>query len=132
VTKDGTKIDLHANIGHPDESAVVLECGLEGVGLFRSEYLFLQAAQPPDLEAQTAAYAEVSAMLNPRPVTIRTMDLGGDKIPQFDMTEVSSILRTGIRGLAYSLAEGNLFRIQLKAIVRASQKRKCEDHVSYG
>jgi len=122
VTKDGTRADLYANIGHPDESAVVLEYGLDGVGLFRSEYLFLQAAQPPDLEAQTAAYSEVATMLNPRPVTIRTMDLGGDKIPRFDGNEASSLLRTGVRGLAYSLAEGDLFRIQIAAIVRAAQK----------
>jgi phosphoenolpyruvate-protein phosphotransferase len=122
VTKDGAKISLYANIGHPDESAVVLEYGLDGVGLFRSEYLFLQAAQPPDLEAQTAAYSEVAAMLNPRSVTIRTMDLGGDKIPRFDGTEASSILRTGVRGLAYSLSEGDLFRIQISAIIRAAQK----------
>jgi len=122
VTKDGAKIDLYANIGHPDESAVVLEYGLDGVGLFRSEYLFLQAAQQPDLDAQTAAYSEVAAMLNPRPVTIRTMDLGGDKIPRFEGNEAISILRTGVRGLAYSLAEGNLFRIQITAIIRAAQK----------
>jgi phosphotransferase system enzyme I (PtsI) len=122
VTKDGIKIDLHANIGHPDESAVVLENGLDGVGLFRSEYLFLQAAQPPDLNAQTAGYSEVSAMLNPRPVTIRTMDLGGDKMPRFDENEAMSILRTGVRGLAYSLVEENLFRIQVTAIIRAAQK----------
>jgi phosphoenolpyruvate-protein phosphotransferase len=122
VTKDGTKIDLYANIDHPDESAVVLEYGLDGVGLFRSEYLFLQAAQPPDLVAQTAAYSEVAAMLNPRPVTIRTMDLGGDKIPRFDGNEASSILRTGVRGLAYSLAEETLFRTQITAIIRAAQK----------
>ncbi|MBN2035216.1 MAG: phosphoenolpyruvate--protein phosphotransferase [Chitinispirillaceae bacterium] len=121
-TKDGMKIDLYANIGHPDESAIVLEYGLNGVGLFRSEYLFLHAAQPPDLDTQTAAYSEVAAMLNPRPVTIRTMDLGGDKIPRFDGNEASTILRTGVRGLAFSLAEGNLFHIQITAIVRAAQK----------
>ncbi len=122
VTKDGTNIGLHANIGHPDESAVVLEYGLDGVGLFRSEYLFLQAAQPPDLDAQTAAYSEVAVMLNPHPITIRTMDLGGDKIPPYSENEALSILRTGVRGLAYSLAEGNLFRIQITAILRAAQK----------
>lgn len=122
VTNDGTKISLFANIGHPDEASLVQELGLDGVGLFRSEYLFLQAAQLPDFNSQAAAYAEVSSMLNPRPVTIRTMDLGGDKIPRFYGSEIFSVLRTGVRGLAYSLNEGNLFRTQITAIIRAAQK----------
>lgn len=124
MTKDGIRIGLFANMGHPDESAVVLEYGLDGVGLFRSEYLFLQAAQPPDLDAQTEAYTEVAAMLNPRPVTIRTMDLGGDKTPRFEMGQSSSVLSTGARGVAYSLAERTLFRVQITAIVRAAQRGK--------
>ena len=86
ITMDGVNIGLHANIGRPDEAGIVLEYNLDGIGLFRSEFLFLEAEQPPNLEAQTAAYSEVAAMLDPRPVVIRTMDLGGDKIPRFDRT----------------------------------------------
>ncbi len=122
VTKDGVAIGLHANIGRPDEAVIVLEHGLDGVGLFRSEYLFLQTERPPDLGAQTAAYSEVAAMLHPRPVVIRTMDLGGDKIPRFSGAPGDSAIRAGLRGLAYSLAEDTLFRTQIMAIVRAAQR----------
>jgi phosphotransferase system enzyme I (PtsI) len=122
VTRDGVDIGLHANIGRPDEAIIVLEHRLDGVGLFRSEYLFLHAAIPPNLEAQTAAYSEVAAMLNPRPVIIRTMDLGGDKMPRFSRTAGVLTLRSGLRGLAYSLAEKTMFRTQIHAIIRAAHK----------
>ena len=121
VTKDGVKIELHANIGHPDEAGVVLEYRLDGVGLFRSEFLFLEAEQPPVLEAQIAAYSEVATMLDPRPVIIRTMDLGGDKMPRFIRT-ASMTRHTGPRGLAYSLSEKTMFRTQILAILRAAQR----------
>jgi len=121
VTKDGVDVRLHANIGRPDEATIVLEHRLEGVGLFRSEFLFLNADRPPDLETQYAAYSEVAMMLSPRPVVIRTMDLGGDKMPLFDRTAHDMALRTGLRGLAYSLAEMTMFRTQIRAILRAAQ-----------
>ena len=122
VTKDGVPIALHANIGRVDEAVIVQEYRLEGVGLFRSEFLFLSALKPPDLEAQTAAYTEVATLLNPLPVVIRTMDLGGDKIPLFNRTANDMAFSTGLRGLAYSLSEKTLFRTQLRAICRAAQK----------
>jgi phosphoenolpyruvate-protein phosphotransferase (PTS system enzyme I) len=122
ITKDGTGIELHANIGYPDEAGVVLEYRLDGVGLFRSEFLFLEAQQPPDLDFQIAAYSEVATMLNPLPVIIRTMDLGGDKIPRFNHTANSITRSTGQRGLAYSLSEKTMFRTQILAILRAAQR----------
>jgi phosphotransferase system enzyme I (PtsI) len=122
ITKDGIAIGLHANIGRPDEAAIVLEHRLDGVGLFRSEFLFLHAEQPPDLETQIAAYSEVATMLDPRPVVIRTMDLGGDKIPLFDRTGNDMAFRTGLRGLAYSLTEKTMFHTQILAILRAAQR----------
>jgi phosphoenolpyruvate-protein phosphotransferase (PTS system enzyme I) len=122
ITKDGVEIELHANIGRPDEAGVVLEHQLDGVGLFRSEFLFLEAERPPDLETQIAAYSEVARMLDPRPVVIRTMDLGGDKMPRFDRTANDMALRAGLRGLAYSLAEKTMFRTQVLAILRAAQR----------
>jgi phosphoenolpyruvate-protein phosphotransferase (PTS system enzyme I) len=121
MTKDGVDIGLYANIGRPDEAGIVLEHRLDGVGLFRSEFLFLEAERPPDLEAQTAAYSEVATMLDPRPVVIRTMDLGGDKRPLFDRTANDMALRVRLRGLAYSLAEKTMFRTQILAILRAAQ-----------
>lgn len=122
ITKDGVAIGLHANIGRPDEAAIVLENRLDGVGLFRSEFLFLHVDRPPDLETQTAAYSEVATMLNPRPVVIRTMDLGGDKIPLFGHTGNDMAFRMGLRGLAYSLSEKTMFKTQILAILRAAQR----------
>ncbi len=131
-TKDGVDIGLHANIGRPDEAGVVLEYRLDGIGLFRSEFLFLEAEQPPDLEAQTAAYSEVATMLDPRPVVIRTMDLGGDKMPRFDRTANDMAWRTRLRGLAYSLSEKTMFRTQILAILRAAQGGNVKDPVPHG
>jgi phosphoenolpyruvate-protein phosphotransferase (PTS system enzyme I) len=122
ITKDRVSIQLHANIGYPDEAGVVLEYRLDGVGLFRSEFLFLEAEQPPDLEAQIEAYSEVATMLNPLPVIIRTMDLGGDKVPRFSRIANDRVWRKGLRGLAYSLSEKTMFRTQILAILRAAQR----------
>ncbi len=122
ITKDGVAIGLQANIGRPDEACLVLEHRLDGVGLFRSEFLFLEAERPPDLETQTAAYSEVAGLLAPRPVVIRTMDLGGDKMPRFDGIATDLALRAGLRGLAYSLAEKTMFRTQILAILRAAPR----------
>ena len=122
ATKDGVRIGLYANISRIDEAHLVLEYGLNGVGLFRSEFLFLDVEQPPDLDTQFAVYSAVAKTLNPCPVVIRTMDLGGDKIPNFNRTENDLALRTGKRGLAFSLAEKTMFRTQLQAILRAAQE----------
>jgi phosphoenolpyruvate-protein phosphotransferase len=121
ATKDGIEIGLHANISRPDEARIVLEQRLDGVGLFRSEFLFLDVDHPPDLDVQSAAYSEVARMLSPRSVVIRTMDLGGEKIPRFSRPDHDVALRTGKRGLMYSLAEKVMFRTQIQAIHRAAQ-----------
>ena len=120
-TKDGVHIGLFANICRPDEAHLVREYRLEGVGLYRSEYLFLGVERPPDLDTQFAAYAAVATLLDPCPVVIRTMDLGGEKIPRFARPENDWALRTGKRGLAFALAEKQMFRTQLQAILRAAQ-----------
>jgi phosphoenolpyruvate-protein phosphotransferase (PTS system enzyme I) len=122
ITKDGVEIGLHANIGRPDEAGLVLEHRLDGVGLFRSEFLFLEAEQPPDLETQIADYSEVATMLDPRPVIIRTMDLGGDKMPRFNWIANNKALPVHLRGLAYSLSEKTMFCTQIRAILRAAQR----------
>ncbi|PKN87662.1 MAG: phosphoenolpyruvate--protein phosphotransferase [Deltaproteobacteria bacterium HGW-Deltaproteobacteria-1] len=121
ATKDGVRIGLYANIGRTDEANLVLEYKLDGVGLFRSEFLFLDVDQPPDLDAQFAAYSAVAKMLAPQPVVIRTMDLGDDKIPRFKRTENDLAFKMGKRGLAFSLTEKTMFRTQLRAILRAAQ-----------
>ena len=121
TTKDGVRIGLYANIGRTDEAHLVLEYQMDGVGLFRSEFLFLDVEQPPTLDMQFAVYSAVAKMLDPRPVVIRTMDLGGDKITRFNRTENDLAFRMGKRGLAFSLAEKTMFRTQLRAILRAAQ-----------
>lgn len=121
TTKDGVRIGLYANISRADEAYLVPEYRLEGVGLFRSEFLFLDTAQPPDLDAQVATYSGLARMLNPCPVVIRTMDFGGDKIPHFHRAESDVVLRMGRRGLAFSLSEKTMFRTQIRAILRATK-----------
>ncbi len=121
ITRDGVRVGLYANINRPDEAHLVSEYGLDGVGLFRSEFLFLDVAEPPTLDAQIAAYSSAATTLNPSPVIIRTMDFGGDKIPQFNRAESDLALRTGKRGLAFSLTEKTLFRTQIQAILRSTQ-----------
>jgi phosphoenolpyruvate-protein phosphotransferase (PTS system enzyme I) len=121
ITKDGVSIELYANINKADEAYLVSEYRMEGVGLFRSEFLFLDVAQPPDLDIQVAAYSAVARKLNPHPVVIRTMDFGGDKIPRFNRAESDIAFRMGRRGLAFSLTEKNMFRTQIQAILRAAQ-----------
>jgi phosphotransferase system enzyme I (PtsI) len=118
---NGVPIGLHGNISKPDEARLILEYRLEGVGLYRSESMFLGVDQPPDLDTQRAAYSTVAKAIDPRPVVIRTMDLGGDKIHRFNGSEDGLALRAGKRGLAFSLAEKKLFRIQLQAILQAAQ-----------
>jgi phosphoenolpyruvate-protein phosphotransferase (PTS system enzyme I) len=121
ATKDGVRIRMNANISRTDEAHLVQEYGLDGVGLFRSEFLFLDVEQPPDVDTQFEVYSAVAKTLKPRPVVIRTMDLGGDKIPCFNRAGIDLALRTGKRGLAFSLAEKGMFRTQLAAILRAVQ-----------
>jgi phosphoenolpyruvate-protein phosphotransferase len=121
TTQDGVGITLHANIGRTEEARLVDECGLAGVGLFRSEFLFLEGDSPPDLKAQYKAYSSAARLLQPRPVVIRTMDLGGDKIPRFSRKDAAPKSHGDKRGLAYSLSEKTLFREQIQAIVRATK-----------
>jgi phosphoenolpyruvate-protein phosphotransferase (PTS system enzyme I) len=121
ATRDGTRIRLYANISRTDEAHLVLENRLDGVGLFRSEFLFLEAEQPPDFNTQSAIYSAVAKTIDPEPVVIRTMDIGGDKIPFFNRS--GSILASGMgkRGLAFSLTEKTMFRTQIRAILKSAQ-----------
>ena len=120
VTLDNHRIFISANIEQPGDVEAVRNSGAEGVGLFRTEYLFLNREQPPTEEEQYQAYRQVAAALKPNPVVIRTLDLGGDKllsslgIPQ----EMNPFL--GWRAIRYCLQQEEMFRAQLRAILRAS------------
>ncbi len=119
VTLDGTRIELHANIEMPHDLPEVKENCAAGIGLFRSEFLFLNRDELPDEEEQFEAYRTVAEGMKGLPVTIRTFDLGADK--QLSGTErVASNPALGLRAIRLCLAEPQLFRTQLRALLRAS------------
>ncbi len=119
-TQDGTPIELLANIELPKDVAEVVESGAMGVGLFRSEFLFLGRDTLPDEQEQYEAYRHVAEQLNGRPVTIRTMDLGADKNPKWSIHGTGDNPALGLCGIRLCLADTQLFRTQLRAILRAS------------
>lgn len=118
-TLDGTHIELQANIEMPHDVADVKENGATGIGLFRSEFLFLNRDDLPDEEEQFNAYREVVEGMEGLPVTIRTFDLGADKQLK-GATRVASNPALGLRAIRLCLAEPQLFRTQLRALLRAS------------
>ena len=123
ITQDGTEITLLANIELPQDAVAALEAGANGVGLFRSEFLFMgrtgQDHQLPSEDEQFAAYRDAVTAMKGRPVTIRTLDVGADK--PMDTTE-HNILNPalGLRAIRYCLKEPQIFLTQLRAILRAS------------
>lgn len=119
-TRDGRDVLIKANIEVPEETASALRHGAAGIGLFRSEFLFLQPGRAPSEEAQYNAYRNVIESMNGLPVTIRTLDVGGDKIaPTLAMDEEKNPL-LGWRAIRYCLSDPELFQNQLRAILRAS------------
>ena len=119
TTLDGTRIELQANIEMPTDLPQVMENGASGVGLFRSEFLFLNRDDLPDEEEQFTAYRTVLEGMGEMPVTIRTYDLGADKQLK-GVTRVASNPALGLRAIRLCLAEPQLFRTQLRALLRAS------------
>jgi phosphotransferase system enzyme I (PtsI) len=119
TTLDGTHIELHANIEMPHDVVEAKENGATGIGLFRSEFLFLNRTNLPDEEEQFAAYREVVEEMGGLPVTIRTFDLGADKQLK-GATRVASNPALGLRAIRLCLAEPQLFLTQLRALLRAS------------
>lgn len=120
VTRDGTTISLVANIGSPDEAAPAVALGAAGVGLFRTEFLFLERTTPPTEDEQTEAYRRAVEAFAPHPVTIRLLDVGGDKpIPYLPIaSEANPFL--GVRALRLANDDPRLFVTQLRACYRAA------------
>jgi phosphotransferase system enzyme I (PtsI) len=118
-TLDGLSISLQANIELPDEVELALENGADGIGLFRSEFLFIGRNELPTEEEQYLAYASVVNAMQNRPVTIRTLDVGADKALDGEAT-VATNPALGLRAIRYCLAHPELFATQLRAILRAS------------
>ncbi len=119
VTLDGRRITLHANIEFPEEVPSVLAHGGEGVGLYRTEFLYMNREELPSEEEHYQAYAQILLQMAPRPVTIRTLDLGGDKLPMGRRShEPNPAL--GLRAIRFTLKHPQLFRTQVRALLRAS------------
>jgi phosphotransferase system enzyme I (PtsI) len=123
VTKDGTRIHLLANIELPEDCAPAIEAGAVGVGLFRSEFLFMGRTgglhRLPDEDEQFESYRRAVVAMKGRPVTIRTLDVGADKpLDKDEETALNPAL--GLRAIRYCLAEPQMFLTQLRAILRAS------------
>jgi phosphotransferase system enzyme I (PtsI) len=118
-TLDGVRIGLQANIEMPDEVPLALSQGAQGIGLLRSEFLFMGRSSLPSEEEQFAAYQSVVQQMGQRPVTIRTLDLGADKTLDGEAT-VATNPALGQRAIRYCLARPELFQTQLRAILRAS------------
>lgn len=119
-TKSGKTIKLLANVGEPWELPKALEYGADGIGLFRTEYLFLNRDTLPTEEEQFQAYKEVLVQMEGKPVVIRTLDIGGDKnLPSLNLeTEMNPFL--GLRGIRLCLKNKTVFTTQLRALYRAS------------
>lgn len=119
VTLDGITIRLEANIELPEEAVAALAAGADGIGLFRSEFLFMGRPSLPTEDEQYEAYSSVVQTMAGRPVTIRTLDLGADKTLDGEVT-VAANPALGLRAIRYCLANPDMFNTQLRALLRAS------------
>ena len=122
ATADGTPIELYANIELPQDAPEALEAGAQGVGLFRTEFLFLNRRDLPGEDEQFEAYRQVAAAMKGRPVVLRTLDAGADKAMNGDGETAQNIPNPamGLRAIRFCLAEPQMFLTQLRAILRAS------------
>ncbi|MBS0209072.1 MAG: phosphoenolpyruvate--protein phosphotransferase [Planctomycetes bacterium] len=119
-TADGVNVALFGNIEFPHEVGLCLQQGADGIGLYRTEFLYLGAEKVPDEEDHYQAYAHVVQQMQGRPVTIRTLDLGADKVPHDEPLDEDRNPFLGLRSIRLSLRNLPLFRTQLRAILRAS------------
>lgn len=120
ATADGHVVELCANIGKPEDALKVVECDGEGIGLFRTEFLFMDRPQVPTEDEQFEAYKKVAETLEGKPVIIRTLDIGGDKeIPYLGLAKEENPF-LGFRAVRLCLKRGDLYRPQLRALLRAS------------
>lgn len=121
ITKDGLTVSLNANISSEKELELALKNGAEGVGLFRTEFLYMHRSSFPDEEQQYNVYRNVAEIMGERPIVIRTLDIGGDKhLDYYSFPEEDNPF-LGYRAIRFSLDRHDIFRTQLKAILRASQ-----------
>lgn len=121
VSKDGTKMLLGANVGTPNDLDGVLDNGGEAIGLFRSEFLYMNASSLPTEDEQFESYKQVVAGMKGKQVVVRTMDIGGDKdLPYMPLPKEDNPF-LGYRAIRISLDKDDIFRTQLRALIRASE-----------
>jgi phosphotransferase system enzyme I (PtsI) len=120
TTLDEKKVELWANIESPDDIDAVKKSGATGIGLYRSEFLFMNRSSSPGEEEQFLAYRQVAEAMKGQPITIRTLDIGADKPIESEHINQSLNPALGLRAIRYSLSEPRQFRTQLRAILRAS------------
>jgi phosphoenolpyruvate-protein phosphotransferase len=119
-TRDGQRVEVVANLATAADAVTALEAGAEGVGLLRTEFLFQDRTEPPSEDEQAAIYSRVAETMAPRPVIIRTLDIGGDKpAPYLELPEEANPF-LGWRAIRISLAMPEFFKTQLRAILRAA------------
>ena len=124
ATRDGTPIELFANIELPQDTAEVLEAGAGGVGLFRTEFMFLNRKDLPEEDEQFEAYRQVAQAMKGRPVVVRTLDVGADKAMAGGEASNMPNPAMGLRAIRFCLSEPQMFLTQLRAILRASHYGK--------
>lgn len=121
-TEDGERVWILGNAGNTEDVAAAVKAGAEGIGLFRSEFLYMESEDFPDEECQYKAYSEAAGICGERPLTIRTLDIGGDKaLPYMQMDKEENPF-LGYRAIRISLACPQQFRTQIRAILRAGAK----------
>jgi phosphoenolpyruvate-protein kinase (PTS system EI component) len=119
---DGRRVEVFANVGSAAEASAAVEQGAEGVGLLRTEFLFLDRAAPPDEDEQVQVLTEIARSLAGRPVVVRTLDAGADKPLPFLRQDPEDNPFLGLRGIRLSLAEPALLQTQLRAVLRVAEE----------
>jgi len=122
ISKDGSKFKIYGNIGSTKEGDIAYKNGAEGIGLYRTEFLFMNREKAPSEEEQFKIYTDVCKSVNNLPVTIRTLDAGGDKFISYLGISKEKNPSLGLRGIRYCLKNKAIFKTQLKAICRVSAK----------
>jgi phosphoenolpyruvate-protein phosphotransferase len=124
-TKDGARVEINANLGSHHDAVVAVAAGAEGCGLLRTEFLFLDREAPPGEAEQVAAYRAIAHTLEGRPLTIRTLDIGGDKPAPYLPFPAEDNPALGLRGVRVSLWRPDLLAVQLRAILQAMPVAQC-------
>ncbi|MBR3182370.1 MAG: phosphoenolpyruvate--protein phosphotransferase [Eggerthellaceae bacterium] len=120
VTASGEQVELFANIGKPEDAAQAMERDAEGIGLFRTEFLFMDSTSMPTEDQQFEAYKKAALICKNKPLIIRTLDIGGDKEIEYMGLEREDNPFMGFRAIRYCLAREDVYRTQLRALLRAS------------